>query len=180
MKNIVVYYSQKGSNKYLAEQTAIAMNCEKRELRPRVASFFFLLLASATKLSWGNRKIQEGWDKFDSVIICGPIWMGQFIAPLYDFVKKYKTQIQKFHFISCCGSTDGKSKDKFGYDLVFEKARELMGRKMGICKAFPIELIVPDDKKNDDQAMMNMRLTSSNFYGPVKERFDTFINEIKN
>lgn len=178
-KKIVVYYSQKGSNRFLAEKTAEALNCEIMSIQPRLSALFFLLLASATKLSWGNKKIQKDWATYDSVILCGPIWMGQLISPLRDFVKKYKSKIQKFHFITCCGSSDSKQNDKFGYALVFDKAKKMIGEKMGISRAFPIELMIPEDKKDDNQAMMNASLNSATFQGEVVDRFNNFIGEVK-
>ncbi|MBI9097585.1 MAG: hypothetical protein JEY91_03860 [Spirochaetaceae bacterium] len=173
-KNIIVYYSRKGSNKFLAEQAAATLQCEIVPLKPRLNLLFFLLLSSATKISLGNRSIKTDFKDFESIILCGPIWMGQFVSPLYDFVKKYKNDIQHLDFITCCGSTDTAKNERFGYATVFPKIREILGDKCGKCEAFPIELIVPEEKRNDDQAMMNARLSASNFTGEIKKRFDNF------
>jgi len=177
-KNIVVYYSRKGSNKYLAEKAAEVLKCEALPLKPRVSPFIFLLIASATKLSFGNRALKTDFNDYDSVVLCGPVWMGQVIAPLTDFIKKHRGDIKKMTFITCCGSTDAGKNDKFGYATVFEKVRELAGDKCGICEAFPIELVLPEEQKGDEQSMMNTRLSGSNFTGEIKSRFDAFTRQL--
>ena len=50
-----------------------------------------------------------------------------------------------------------------------------MGTRCGTCTAFPIDLLLSDEQKGDEQAMMNTRLDESNFNGAVKDRFDRFI-----
>lgn len=177
-KNIVVYYSKTGNNKYLAEKAADVLHCPAISLKPRFSPFPFLLLSSATKLSFGNRSLKYNFDDYDSVILCGPIWMGQFVAPLYDFVQKYKKNIRKLNFITCCGSKDAAKEDKFGYATVFPKIRELLGEKCENCEALPIDLVLPDDKKGDDQAMMSARLSDANFSGDIETRFVDFIQQI--
>ena len=178
-KYAVVYYSSKGSNKFLANKTAKALGCDLIRLKPRLDSFFFLLLASATKISPGNKSIKYNFSECDSIVLCGPIWMGQFIAPLHDFLKKYIKDIKMLNFITCCGSTDSTKDDKFGYATVFLKIRSIMGEKCRISEAFPIELVLPENKRSDDQAMMNTRLSDSNFKGKIQIRFDDFINKLR-
>ncbi|MBI9105235.1 MAG: hypothetical protein JEZ04_00735 [Spirochaetales bacterium] len=177
-KNVVVYYSKNGSNKYLAEKTAEVLKCEALPLRPRVSPFLLLLLASATKISLGNRTLKIDLNDYDSIVLCGPVWMGLVIAPLSDFIRKHKDDIKKLNFITCCGSTDEGKNDKFGYATVFTKIKELLGDKCGVCEAFPVELVLPEDQKGDDQRMMNTILSDSNFTGEIKARFDAFIGEL--
>lgn len=177
-KNLVAYYSKSGSNKYLAERAAKAMNADIVEIKPRVTPFASLLFASATGLSWGNRKIGRDLSSYDSILLCGPIWMGQFVAPLKDFWKKHRKEIKKLHFMTCCGSKDRTKDDKFGYAHVLKKIQELAGNKTGELQAFPIELVLPEDKREDDQAMMNARLSDSNFTGEIADRFEVFIKEV--
>lgn len=177
-KIAVVFYSKSGSNRYLAERTAEALKGELIGIKPRVSPLAFQLLASSTGLSLGNRRMKRDISLYDSVVLCGPIWMGQLIAPLRDFIGKYGSAIKKLHFITCCGSTDSSKDDKFGYAHVLRKVETEMPEKVGIMEAFPIELVLPRDKKNDDQAMMNTRLNDSNFIGEIKERFDSLISRI--
>jgi hypothetical protein len=41
--------------------------------------------------------------------------------------------------------------------------------------AFPIDLVVPEDKKENPEAIMKTRLSDTNFNGAIKERFDQMI-----
>ncbi len=44
MKTIVVYYSRKGSNKYLAVKIASSLKCDIEEIRPRLNLFLLFLM----------------------------------------------------------------------------------------------------------------------------------------
>jgi flavodoxin len=175
MKSLVVYYSKNGSNKYLAGKVAQSIKADLEEIKPRLNLFFFLLLSSLTKISLGIKSLKHEVEGYDRIIICGPIWMGLHISPLRDFIKKYRDQIASFYLISCCGSKDAGKNDKFGYETVFQQVRETADEKCIHCEAFPIDLVIPEDKKEDDAATMNTRLSDKNFTGPIQERFETFI-----
>ncbi|MBB6480137.1 flavodoxin family protein [Spirochaeta isovalerica] len=178
MKSVVVYYSHTGNNRYLAEKTALALNSEAIEIHPRFSAFPFLVLSSLTKLSSGIRKIDKDFSSYDSVILCGPIWMGQIVSPLNDFLKKYISQINRLHFITCCGSKDSTKEDKFGYSHVFRKLKEMIGKKAGLMEAFPIELILPAEDKENDQAMMEARLSDRSFNEEIKARLEAFAGKL--
>jgi menaquinone-dependent protoporphyrinogen IX oxidase len=77
-------------------------------------------------VSFGIKPLKNTISDFDKVILAGPIWIGKFIAPLKNFVTKYRNQINELVFITCCGS-DFKMKDeKFGHGLVFKKVNNLL------------------------------------------------------
>ena len=170
-KTIVIYYSNKGSNRFLAKKIADSLNCEIEEIKPRLNVHFFLLFG----LSLGNKKLKSKISEYDTTILCGPIWMGKFVAPLKGFVKKYKSNIKELVFVSCCGSSFEIKDKKFGHGLVFKEVKEMLNDKCIHCEAFPITLILPDDKKEDPQAVMNTRLTDDSFKGEIKDRFNSFI-----
>lgn len=178
-KHLIVNYSRTGNNKYLAERTAEALNSDIAHIKPRIPGIVPLLIASATGISMGNKKIKKDFHSYDSVILCGPIWMGQLITPLKDFLNKQGKEIQKLHFITSCSSTDNKKEEKYGYAHVFRKVEEIMNVKTGILRAFPIELVLEDSLKEDDQAMIKTRLSDDNFTGEIKSRFDDFIASVK-
>ncbi len=176
MKTIVVYYSRNGSNKYLANKIAKSLECDIEELKPRVNVFIFFLL----NISFGIKSLKSNIEDYDRVILCGPIFVGRFIIPLKAFVEKYKNQINRLVFVTCCGSTYDKKEEKFGHGLVFNKLKEMLNGKCDHCEAFPIDLLLPDDQKGDDSAYMNTHLNDSNFKGEIKDRFDNFIKTIGN
>jgi menaquinone-dependent protoporphyrinogen IX oxidase len=174
MKTIVVYYSRKGSNKYLAEKISNSLSCEIEEIKPRVNVFILFLM----NIHLGIRSLKHNIKEYDRVILCGPIWMGKFIPPLRSFINKYFLQINKLIFVTCCGSTYAKKDEKFGHGLVFKEVENRLKNKCLFCQAFPVGLVLPDDKKEDTDAFMKTHLNGDNFKGEIQERYKGFIKKI--
>jgi len=178
MKSLVVYYSRKGSNKFLAQKIAADTRSDIEELKPLGNSFFSIIISSLFKTSVPLRKISADIASYDSVYVCGPIYMGQLISPLSTFLKKYKSVISKLHFVTCCGGGEAAKDSKFGYNAVFTKVREITGSACVSCEAFPIDLIVPDEMRGNDEAVMNLRLSSETFSGAIVEKYNQYIQKI--
>lgn len=173
-KTIVVYYSNKGSNKYLAEKLSKSLSCDLEEIKPRLNVFMLFLM----NIHFGIKPLKNNINNYDKVILCGPIWMGRFIPPLRSFIKKYNDKINKLIFVTCCGSTDEKKNEKFGFGLVFNEVENILADKCMLCEAFPIGLVLPEDIKENDEAYMKTRLNDENFKGEIQERFNSFIQRV--
>jgi len=173
-KAIVVYYSNKGSNRYLAEKIAKCLSCDIEEIKPRLNVFLLFLM----NIHLGIRQLKSNINEYELVILCGPIWMGKFIPPLRCFVNKYYSKINRLIFVTCCGSPDAKKNDKFGHGLVFKEVKNVLNEKCVFCQAFPIVLVLPDDKKEDTDAFMKTHLNDENFIGEIQERFENFIQKV--
>ena len=174
VRTIVVYYSRKGSNKYLAEKISKSLSCEIEEIKPRLNVFVLFL----TNIHLGIRPMKHKIKEYDRVILCGPIWMGKFIPPLNSFISKYFEQINKLIFVTCCGSTYAKKDEKFGHGLVFKEVENRLKKKCLFCQAFPVGLVLPDDKKEDADAFMKTHLNDENFKGEIQERYNGFIKKL--
>jgi len=174
MKAIVIYYSNKGSNKYLARKMAASLSCDIEEIRPRINVFLLFLM----NINFGNRPLKHDLKTYDKVILCGPVWMGKFIPPLRSFLKKYKKSIQQLVFVTCCGSSDAKRDEKFGHGFVFKEVQKIMGDRCVHCRAFPIDLVLPEDKKEDSDLIMKTRLSTENFTGHIQERLEDYVAQI--
>lgn len=168
MKGLVIYYSGKGSNRYLARKTAEASGFEMEEIRPRIGGMIPLMLASLTGFGGGIRKIRKDVASFDQLIICGPIWAGHMAYPLKAFITKYKTRIKKLHFVTCCGSGDDQKDDKYGYESVFTTMAGMLDGTFAGGFTVPVSLLAPGGKPEE---MLKIRLTDDNF-GLVRERFE--------
>lgn len=177
MKTLVVYYSRSGNNRYLAERLARELGSDIEEISPRFKGFFFLLLFSAMKKSFGIRKLSSNVGSYDTVVLCGPIWMGQLVSPLRDFIVRYGKEIKKLHFVTCCGSDDAGKDDKFGYASVFKLAEALLPGKFAGGEAFPIGLVLPEGMKSDDE-VIKIRLTEENFRGEMAARLEKLAADI--
>jgi len=175
VKTLVVYYSNSGSNKYLAGKIANSLKCDIESIKPRFNFFPALLLFSLVKASPGIKSLGRKLNDYDRIILCGPIWMGRFVSPLRNFVNKYGSSIKQLYFVTCCASTDAAKDDKFGHGLVFRTLKGMVGDKCIGCIAFPIGLVLPQDKQKDNDAALKTRLSISNFTGQIEMRFDNFI-----
>ena len=171
----MVYYSNKGSNRYLALKIAKSISCDIEEIRPRLNVFILFLM----NIHLGIRPLKNDIAKYDRVILCGPIWMGKFIPPLRSLIRKYISKIDKLIFVTCCGSTYAQKDDKFGHGLVFREVEKIMNGKCLFCQAFPIGLVLPEDKKKDTDAFMKTHLNDENFKGEIQEYFDNFLKKLE-
>ena len=178
MKTIVFYYSNTGSNKYLAEKIAHNLGSDIEAIKPRLNFFPFLIFSSLVKTGFGIKTLSHKVDDFSRVIVCGPIWMGQVASPLRDFFNTYRTSIKSLCFATCCGSSDAAKYDKFGYGLVIDKVKDMLKDKCIYCEAFPIGLILEGTKKEDSNAIMKTRLSDLNFAGDIQKRFEDFIHKV--
>jgi flavodoxin len=174
-KTIVVYYSRKGSNKYLAEKISKQLVCDVEAIKPWLNVFLLLLM----NVHLGIRPLKSNITEYDRIILCGPIWMGKLIPPLRSFITKYSGSINKLIFVTCCGSTYAKKDEKFGHGLVFKEIENLLNDKCLLCQAFPIGLVMPDDQKEDSDAFMKTHLKDENFKGEIVGKFEDFIQTIK-
>jgi len=175
MKTIVVYYSRKESNRYLAEKIARELSCDLEAIRPRLNVFMLFLM----NIHLGNRRLRLKIEEYDRVILCGPIWMGKFIPPLRTFVKKYNNKIKKLVFVTCCGSTYKNKDEKFGHSLVFKEVQALLNGRCSLCQAFPIGLVLPEEHQADTDAFMKTHLNDDNFKGEIVKIFEDCMQNIK-
>lgn len=173
-KNIVVYYSKTGSNKFLAYKIKESLGAQIEEIKPRLNAQIFLMLG----LGFGLKKTKQKISDFDRVILCGPIWMGKFVYPLKTFVKKYQNEINELVFVTVCGSSYEMKEKKFGHGLVFKQVEIMLSDKCMFCHSFPISLVLPEDKKEDPEATMNTRLNDENFNGEIEKCFENFLTKL--
>ena len=174
MKTIVVYYSRKGSNQYLAEKIATRLSCDIEAIRPRINAFMLFLM----RFNPGILPLKHDIGSYEQVIMVGPIWTGMFIPPLRSFVRRYHRQINRLVFVTCCGSSYSDKDKKFGDGLVFNEVKQILGDKLILTQAFPVGLVLPDEQKEDPDAFMKTHLNDGNFKGEIAERFDEFMKEV--
>lgn len=179
MKTIVIYYSKTGNNKYIAEKIQKDLGCDIEAIRPRLKAIVPQVLATFTRLTPGIKKLESDISVYDRIILVTPMWIGSIVYPVYSFLKKYITQIKKVHLISCCGSDDEGKDEKFGYNGVFSKYKDILNSKCMSATAFPIKLSLPENMRDNDEAVMAARLTDNNFFGELQERYNKLISTLK-
>lgn len=174
MNQIVVYYSNKGSNKFLAEKIARRLSCDIEAIRPRIDSFGLFL----TTFNPGIRPLKHDPGDYERVIMVGPVWMGRFIPPLRSFVNRYRKRIRQLVFVTCCGSPYSRKDEKFGHGLVFKEVKSILDDRLVLTQAFPVGLVLPEDRREDPEAFMNTHLNDGNFNGEIRVRFEDFMNQL--
>lgn len=178
MKSIILYYSRSGNNRYIANRLHHDLGYDIHAITPRFKSIFFQVLSTFTRLTPGIRKLPVDLLRYDRVILITPIWIGHIIYPVYSFLKRYNKKLKQVYLLSCCGGSDETKDDQFGYMSVFRKYEKLLGDKCISCTAFPLPLSLPEDKRQNDEAIMAARLSDESFKGELEKRYNDFINEI--
>jgi flavodoxin len=173
-KTLVIYYSNNGSNRFLAKQIAVRLQCDSEEIKPILNVHLLMLMG----FGFGNRRLKHDLASYDRVILVGPVWMGKFIYPLKHFVRDHKDKFQELVFVTCCGSSDDKKEDKFGHGLVFNQLKEMLPGKKVHCRAFPITLTLSKEEIEDAKKVLETRLNEDNFKGEMLDRFDGFMQSI--
>ena len=175
MNALIVYYSNTGSNKYLAEQVAKRLNAPLEPIRPRFRNVPLLMISSLLGLGSAIHPFKHDTENIGKLIICGPIWMGTLIAPVRQVIKKYRDRVDHIEFITCCGSREEERDGKYGFNTVFAKAREVASGQLTYTEAFPINLVLPDELKDDADAIMKTRLNDENFKGEIVEQLEAYV-----
>ena len=178
-KILVTYYTNTGSNAYLAKRFAEALNADIEEMYPRFDNMAWLVIRSLLGQSVGLKPLEHDPSKYDAVLICAPIWMGKLISPVRGLLKKYKGSFKALYFAPCCGGSDEMKDEKFGYESVFETFRGIPKFIPVDCRAFPIPLVLPEDKREDGELVMETKLSDDNFKGEILDRFDDLVQLIK-
>lgn len=175
MKDTIVYYfSRTHNNEYLAKRIAKEISCDVEELKSRNPVFFLNIIAGLFPFGFGVKKLNNNPSSYKNVILCAPLWTGKIASPARDFLRKHS----KVHFVTCCGSSDEKKNDTFGYEKIFSQYRNKFGSLKSMI-AFPIVLALPEKDRGNDDLVMKTRLSDSNFKGELKKRLDEFLKKIK-
>ena len=179
MKTLVLYFSHSGNNEYLARHLAACVEGDLEAIRPRVNFFVALILFSLMRFGPGNKPLSRDVGSYDRIVLCGPVWMGQLLAPMRDVIARYRKSIRRLGFATCCGSSDEHKDGGFGYEKVFRQVRASSRGIPTCCGAFPIVLTLPEELRTNDDAVMKARLNKEHFSdAALQERLDTFLKEL--
>ena len=129
-KTLVVFYSKTGSNRFLAEKLAKDLNTDLQEIKPKIKAHMLLVLLSSMNKAVPLHKLEKNPADYEKVIVVTPIWMGKVIAPTRSFLKKHASGITDLNLLTCCGSYDEVKDKKFGYNLVFNEVKTILGESV--------------------------------------------------
>ena len=177
--SIVVYYSNSGNNRYLAEKISNELNCEMAEIKPRINFLPIVFLFTVLRFSFGNRKQQINLKDYKKVVLCSPIWFGRLASPMLSYIRKHKKKLpDQVFFATSCGGSDEKRRTPTGYHNSYTQIYKVLHTKILNCTAFPMSLILEDsDIKQED--IIKLRLNDDTFNEKMEERLDKFVKLIK-
>jgi menaquinone-dependent protoporphyrinogen IX oxidase len=178
-KYLVLYYSKTGNSKFLAQKAATALGCDLRPIKPIINNTALLFLLSSLKISIAIDVSKEDIEKYDEVIIFGPIWGGLLISPLKNALKKCAAVSKAIHFAVSCETSDSQKNEKYGYAHVLQEAENSGGQFVKTTEAFSTALVNKDNKSWTPKLSEKIKITEENFEGAIKERFENFIAKIK-
>ena len=101
-------------------------------------------------------------------------------------VEKIKNKTDGLYFFQEVDSVTGEKKNYVNImgvhletmvksEKEFKEIKEILQEKCIHCEAFPITLVLPEEKREDPETVMNTRLTNENFQGEILERFNSFM-----
>lgn len=131
MRSLVVYFSQSGSTKMIAEAVARTVGAEILELKPLKK----LRGGNFMKHFWGGKQVTrkeqpelepiiKNAADYDVIIIGTPVWVFNFTPAIRTFLSQAKLFGKKIAFYCCCDSMPGKAIDNMKAEL---KGNEFIG-----------------------------------------------------
>lgn len=112
-KVLVVYYSRSGNTKKVAVEIARQLACDIQEVQSAVTypkgfiGFSRALFHSLIKKTVDIHFSFGGFEKYDLVIVGGPMWAGSVSTPIRRFFNLYGGQVKKLaYFFTQGGNTE--------------------------------------------------------------------------
>lgn len=175
---IIYYYSKTGNNKYIAKRIANYLKCNSEKIIPKPSFFFYLLMSTGLNFPIKIATLKNTPSDYEKIIICSPIWFGKMLSPIKTLIDNNLKSADSIYFITCCGCSDEKKDDKFGYEDFFKNLKKKLKERLKGYEAIPITLTLSEEIKNDNDAMMNARLSDDNYENEIKKRLESFIKKI--
>jgi len=172
-KDLIVYFSKTGNNKFVAEKLAKTLQGDIRGIKVVLKPFFLLLLFSFLKMSPSVKSISV--EEYERIILLSPIWMGNVVSPIRGFLKKNSKEIKSLVYITVCGGDEEDKDGQFGYEKVFKEIKALFGKKHFSSYAISVKSLEKFEK--DD--VMSIRLDEKLFVGNIAKRFDEVVGDLK-
>jgi flavodoxin len=102
---IVFYYSVTGTNASIARAIGEGLNAEVHEIRGvRAYSFFGMIFGSRMKRLFPIQPIVEDLSRYDSVILCAPVWAGGPACQMMTFIDTMELRGKKVAVVFGCGA----------------------------------------------------------------------------
>jgi hypothetical protein len=102
---IIFYYRVTGTNAAIARTIGEGLNAEIREIKSvRKHSFFGMVLGSRMKRRFPIQPIDMDLSRYDSVILCAPVWAGGPACQMMTFVDNVELRGKNVAVVFGCGA----------------------------------------------------------------------------
>lgn len=124
-KVIVIYYSRSGNSKLVAENITKELGCDIEEIKSQsdyagilgyIRALMDVIFKNEPEVGLSKRLI----NKYDLVIVGGPMWGSSLSSPVRSFLNKYKQQFTQVAFFLTQGGSVGRNN-------YFSQAKESAG-----------------------------------------------------
>lgn len=156
MKILIIYFSFSGNNRLLAEHLAARIGCDicsivEKHRRTAITIILDMLFKREPKL----QPLEYSVRNYDHILLVAPIWDAKLANPMKALIKKEKSALSHYSFISLCGYERPEQEASITQELL-----ALSGHSPGavcqlrICDLFPVE------KRNDIMTISRYRAKS--------------------
>lgn len=154
MSTVIISFSQTGNNQALAASIASVLHADHVEVvEKRSRSMQTILLDLIFQRTPAVEPRPEVIDRYDRIVLMGPIWMGAIATPLRLYMKYLKQHPRKYWFISISGGADGDNL-KIEDELV-----RRVGTKPEFIRDLHIADLLPANPKPERSVTSAYRLT---------------------
>lgn len=168
MKTLIISYSNTGNNESLATSVANELKIDHSKVKISQPFGWLVFNHIINKMPKVEPKPEE-MDKYDFIILFGPVWMGRVASPLRPYFKYLKANNKKYAFISVCGGSMGENKS------VRKEVEKRVGREASLILDFYITDLLSKDTKPTPQMLMDYKFNDKD----LKKLTDTAIKELK-
>lgn len=174
MKTLIVFYSNTGNNRVLAQELKNKLNAdilEVEEFGKRTGMKILLDIVF-------NRKPAIRYSPFpthqyDLVLIVAPIWAAKIANPMRVFLRCEKSNLKRYAFISICGGATGEQVHKIREGL-YDIIKRL---PVAVCQ-LSINDLLPAHQKDKVKYTSSYRI-GDNDLDHFKSRIKDFIDEVE-
>ncbi len=113
---LVVYFSQSGNSKFIAETVAQEIKADTLEIKTRKSlpkATFFNLFIGGMQVTLKSKPELLPFDKnpmdYDLIIIGTPVWASSYASPFNTFFSQVEITGKKIALYCCCGGAKGKT-----------------------------------------------------------------------
>ncbi|MEW7289961.1 flavodoxin family protein [Aquimarina sp. 2304DJ70-9] len=107
MKTLIVYFSFTGNNKALADTLGKDLGADVLQItEPKKRGMFKIMLDMLFNRFPRINELSIPWGQYDHILLMAPIWNYLIANPMKTFVRKNKTYLKNYSFITLCSGRE--------------------------------------------------------------------------